>query len=143
MYQEESGIEELERMFTNESSEPIRISYSAIESVTKNFCQVIGQGGFGIVYLGALRNDVMVAVKLDTSQDLSDQQFLREVNTLNTIKHKNIVRFLGYCVYTQRVVMEMEGQHMLIEEAPKKFLCFEYAPNGNLQDYLKDSRLFY
>ncbi|TVU23695.1 hypothetical protein EJB05_26074, partial [Eragrostis curvula] len=137
MDEKECGIEELERMYTNESLEPIRISYSVIESVTKNFYQEIGHGGFGTVYLGSLRNDVMVAVKkLDTSQDVSDKQFLGEVKCLKTVKHKNIVRFLGYCAYTHGVVMEVGGK-VIMAEVSKRFLCFEYAPNGNLQDYLK------
>lgn len=51
MDEKESGIEELESMFTNASSETIRISYSVIKFITKNLRQEIGRGGFGTVYL--------------------------------------------------------------------------------------------
>ncbi|XP_066338453.1 putative cysteine-rich receptor-like protein kinase 39 [Miscanthus floridulus] len=34
--------------------------------------------------------------------------------------------------------MEIKGEAMIVDEAHKKFLCFEYAPNGNLQHYLKE-----
>lgn len=46
-----SGVEGLELMLTKETAKPVQISYSVIESITKNFCQVIGRGGYGIVYL--------------------------------------------------------------------------------------------
>ncbi|GJN25680.1 hypothetical protein PR202_gb13540 [Eleusine coracana subsp. coracana] len=78
----------------------------------------------------------MVAVKqLRHSEDLSDKQFLEEVKCLKRVNHKNIVRFLGYCAYTHEVLMKVNVQDVLVDER-KRFLCFEYAPNGNLQDYL-------
>ncbi|GJN25685.1 hypothetical protein PR202_gb13546 [Eleusine coracana subsp. coracana] len=139
MAEKESEVEGLEHMFTNENAEPVHISYSVIESITKTFYRVIGHGGFGTVYLGSLRNDPMVAVKLlHPSQDLSDTQFMAEVKCLTRVKHKNIVRFLGYCAYTHEVVMKVEGIDRMVDIERKRFLCFEYAPNGNLQDYLEE-----
>ena len=44
-------IENLERIFTDTSAEPIKISYAAIKYITKNFAVKIGDGGFGVVYL--------------------------------------------------------------------------------------------
>ncbi|KAF8673279.1 hypothetical protein HU200_048835 [Digitaria exilis] len=138
MDKKESGIEELESVFTYESSQTIRISYSAIKFITKKFCQVIGRGGYGTVYLGSLRNNVMVAVKkLDTSRNFSDEKFLGELKCLKTVNHKNIVRFLGYCACTDGEVMEIQGKDTVADEL-RRFLCFEYAPNGNLHDYLKE-----
>ena len=46
-----SEVEELERIFADTRAEPIKISYAAIKYVTKNFAEVIGRGGFGVVYL--------------------------------------------------------------------------------------------
>jgi len=44
-------ISELEHIFADTRAEPIKISYAAIKYVTKNFAEVIGRGGFGVVYL--------------------------------------------------------------------------------------------
>lgn len=74
--------------------------------------------------------------KLSSWKDLSDKQFLDEVFCLKKVKHKNIVRFLGYCADTQGEVMEVEGK-LRIVEVPQRLLCFEYVPNGNLHHYLK------
>lgn len=92
---------------------------------------------------GALRNDFMVAVKKlriisPSQEDLAEKQFLVELKFLKTVKkHKNIVRFLGYCAYRNRLVMEVEGEDRLVDEPAGMFLCFEYAPNGNVHDYLQ------
>lgn len=44
-------VEDLEGILSDTSAEPIKISFAAIKYVTKNFAIVIGEGGFGKVYL--------------------------------------------------------------------------------------------
>ena len=39
-------------------------SYSEVVSITNNFKTIIGEGGFGKVYLGKLKDETKVAVKL-------------------------------------------------------------------------------
>ena len=39
-------------------------SYSEVVSITNNFKTIIGEGGFGKVYLGKLKDEIQVAVKL-------------------------------------------------------------------------------
>ncbi|CAL4991224.1 unnamed protein product [Urochloa decumbens] len=136
MGDEESEVEDLERILSDANMEPIKIPYAVIKSITKNFAQVIGDGGFGVVYLGGLKNG-MVAVKKISSKDLSDKQFFDEVSCLKKVKHKNIVRFLGYCADTQGEVVEVDGK-LRIVEVLQRLLCFEYIPNGNLHHYLKE-----
>jgi enhancer of mRNA-decapping protein 4 len=51
MGDQENEVEDLERILSDASMEPIKISYAVIRSITKNFAQVIGDGGFGVVYL--------------------------------------------------------------------------------------------
>ncbi|KAK3120380.1 hypothetical protein QOZ80_9AG0686610 [Eleusine coracana subsp. coracana] len=129
-----SDIERLECVFNDASAKPIKISYAALKSVTKNFVQVIGRGGFGVVYLGQLRNGMVAVKKLSINlMDLSDKLFLDEVTNLMNLKHKNIVRFLGYCADSHGEIIE----HRIVE-TPQRLLCFEYVPNGSLQRYLKD-----
>ncbi|GJN25456.1 hypothetical protein PR202_gb13284 [Eleusine coracana subsp. coracana] len=76
----------------------------------------------------------MVAVKKLSINlmDLSDKMFLDEVTNLMNLKHKNIVRFLGYCADSHGEIIE----HRIVE-TPQRLLCFEYVPNGSLQRYLK------
>lgn len=46
-----SEIEELVRVICDVNVEPIKIPYAVIKTITKNFAEVIGTGGFGTVYL--------------------------------------------------------------------------------------------
>lgn len=56
-------------------------SYKEIKAATNNFRDVIGNGGFGSVYLGKLSDGKLVAVKvrLDKTQ-LGADSFFNEVN---------------------------------------------------------------
>ena len=57
-----------------------RFTYKELETITKNFRQVLGQGGFGCVYHGFLENGIQVAVKLRShSSDQGVKEFLIEV----------------------------------------------------------------
>lgn len=51
MGDQESEIEDLERVFNTAKATPIKISYGALRLITQNFAQVIGSGTFGLVYL--------------------------------------------------------------------------------------------
>ncbi|KAF8691992.1 hypothetical protein HU200_039937 [Digitaria exilis] len=132
-----SEVEDLERIFADTSAAPIKISYAAIKYITKNFAQVIGDGGFGVVYLGSLKKGMVAVKKLFAAKDFSDDQFLDEVTCLKKVNHRNIARFLGYCADTQGEVMEIEGKHRIVE-VQQRLLCFEYVPDGNLHHYLKE-----
>ncbi|RCV39145.1 hypothetical protein SETIT_8G200000v2 [Setaria italica] len=138
-----SDVEDVERRLSDANAGPISIPYAVIKSITKNFAEVIGNGAFGVVYLGMLKHgglqNGMVAVKkVTTWNDFSDKLFLDEVNCLKRVKHKNIVKFLGYCADTQGEVMEVDRKNTVIAEKKHRFLCFEYVPNGDLHHYLKE-----
>ena len=61
---------------------------------------VLGRGGFGIVYLGALNGVQPVAVKVVASPGQECQAaFLREVNMMQRVsRDRNMVQFYGTCV---------------------------------------------
>ncbi|VVB07029.1 unnamed protein product [Arabis nemorensis] len=81
---------------------------------------VIGQGGYGIVYRGVLEDKSMVAVKnLLNNRGQAEKEFKVEVEAIGRVRHKNLVRLLGYCV---------EGAH--------RMLVYEYVDNGNLEQWL-------
>lgn len=44
-------VEDLERILSEASARPVKISYTLIELITKNFSIEIGTGGSGVVYL--------------------------------------------------------------------------------------------
>eukprot|EP01018_Ginkgo_biloba_P016625 Gb_31672 [translate_table: standard] len=90
---------------------------------------IIGRGGSGKVYRVGLRNGEMVAVKqlwtnnrAHTGGALRDYGLKAEVETLGTIRHKNIVKL--YCCFSN---------------GDSNLLVYEYMPNGNLWDALHET----
>ncbi|PON93072.1 Serine/threonine protein kinase [Trema orientale] len=93
-----------------------------LEVATKRFSNenVIGEGGYGVVYRGNLINGSPVAVKkLLNNLGQAEKEFRVEVEAIGHVRHKNLVRLLGYCI---------EGTHRL--------LVYEYVNNGNLEQWL-------
>ncbi|KAH7833191.1 hypothetical protein Vadar_003919 [Vaccinium darrowii] len=81
---------------------------------------VLGEGGYGVVYKGKLVNGTEVAVKkLLNNLGQAEREFRVEVEAIGHVRHKNLVRLLGYCI---------EGVH--------RMLVYEYVNNGNLEQWL-------
>ncbi|CAA6675096.1 unnamed protein product [Spirodela intermedia] len=100
--------------------EGVQFTYAEITQITHNFQHEIGKGGFGIVYLGSLKDGTMVAVKvLSSSSSQGSKEFEAEVLLLARVHHKNLVNLLGYCD---------DMQHLS--------LVYEYMDNGTLRDHL-------
>ncbi|KAF5740668.1 Serine/threonine-protein kinase [Tripterygium wilfordii] len=93
-----------------------------LEDSTNGFADenVIGEGGYGIVYRGILEDNTQVAIKnLLNNRGQAEKEFKVEVEAIGRVRHKNLVRLLGYCV---------EGAH--------RMLVYEYVDNGNLEQWL-------
>ncbi|GMH23237.1 hypothetical protein Nepgr_025080 [Nepenthes gracilis] len=93
-----------------------------LEVATDGFAdeKVIGEGGYGIVYRGVLEDNTQVAVKnLLNNRGQAEREFKAEVEAIGRVRHKNLVRLLGYCA---------EGAH--------RMLVYEYVNNGNLEQWL-------
>ncbi|KAJ0010160.1 hypothetical protein Pint_33119 [Pistacia integerrima] len=72
-----------------------------LERATDNFSQrnIIGKGGFGVVYKGVLKDGTMVAVKEIIESDFQgDAEFCNEVEIISNLKHRNLVPLRGCCV---------------------------------------------
>ncbi|KAK4738821.1 hypothetical protein R3W88_002518 [Solanum pinnatisectum] len=81
---------------------------------------VIGEGGYGIVYQGVLTDGTRVAVKnLLNNRGQAEKEFKVEVEAIGRVRHKNLVRLLGYCV---------EGAY--------RMLVYEYVDNGTLEQWI-------
>ncbi|KAJ6834405.1 putative serine/threonine-protein kinase [Iris pallida] len=93
-----------------------------LEDATNMFADenVIGEGGYGIVYHGVLADNSQIAVKnLLNNRGQAEREFKVEVEAIGRVRHKNLVRLLGYCA---------EGAH--------RMLVYEYVDNGNLEQWL-------
>ncbi|XP_044350822.1 cysteine-rich receptor-like protein kinase 10 [Triticum aestivum] len=130
---------DLEWMLCDETAEPKALSLSLLEDITHSFSdeQRIGSGGFVVVYMGKLENRI-VAVKKMSNTYMHEKEFQQEVECLMMVKHKNIVRFLGYCADTQGSVERYKGKFVMAD-VQERLLCFEYLPRGSLHEYITDT----
>ena len=92
--------------------------------VTNNFSQnnILGEGGYGIVYKGCLPDGTIVAVKrlknhaLDTGGD----QLHTEVEVISLILHRNLLRLSGFYATND-----------------ERLLVYPYMPNGTVASKLQ------
>ena len=85
-----------------------------------------------------LPNGIIVAVKKLRDNKLFEVQekdFLHEVNCLIEVKHRNIVRFLGYSYETQHMVYPHGGRNVWVDKRNMLF-CFEFLSKGSLANYV-------
>ncbi|KAM1396156.1 hypothetical protein ACFX2I_013888 [Malus domestica] len=66
-----------------------------------------------------LPNSKAIAVKELKSMNQGEKQFPAEVGTISVIQHINLIRMRGFCA-----------------NASKRFLVYDYMPNGSLQSLL-------
>eukprot|EP00253_Pinus_taeda_P033653 PITA_33653 len=67
---------------------------------TNNFSvsMQIGQGGYGRVYKGLLKDGTVVAIKRAREGSLQGgKEFSNEIELLSRLHHRNLVSLLGYC----------------------------------------------
>lgn len=72
-----------------------------LELATNRFSKenVLGEGGYGVVYRGHLINGTPVAVKkILNNLGQAEKEFRVEVEAIGHVRHKNLVRLLGYCI---------------------------------------------
>ncbi|CAN6362716.1 unnamed protein product [Urochloa humidicola] len=113
---------------------PRRFRYHELVAATDNFAdeKKLGQGGFGSVYRGYLRNqDRYVAIKV-LSRESSGQgleEFQAEVKVMTRLRHRNIVPLVGWCDSPQGLLLvyELMAQGSLDKHLydPEKKLTWE------------------
>ncbi|KAJ0007735.1 hypothetical protein Pint_29479 [Pistacia integerrima] len=111
-------------LFQNNTNEVKDLTISELLKATDNFSQanIVGCGGFGLVYKATLANGTKLAVKkLSGDLGLMEREFRAEVEALSTAQHKNLVSLQGYCVH--------EGYRLLI---------YSYMENGSLDYWLHE-----
>ncbi|KAI7750414.1 hypothetical protein M8C21_008869 [Ambrosia artemisiifolia] len=98
-----------------------QFTYSEVLSITNNFQNEIGRGGFGRVFHGSI-GDKQVAVKmLSESSSQGYKEFQAEVKLLMEVRHTNITSLVGYC-----------------DDSNHKGIIYDFMANGNLEKHLFD-----
>ncbi|XP_043690689.1 tyrosine-sulfated glycopeptide receptor 1-like [Telopea speciosissima] len=111
-------------LFPGNCNEFKDLTVSDISKATNNFDQenIIGCGGFGLVYKATLPNGTVLAVKrLSGDLGMVEREFMAEVECLSTAQHENLVSLRGYCVH--------DGCRMLI---------YPFMENGSLDYWLHE-----
>ncbi|KAJ1390783.1 Serine/threonine-protein kinase, active site [Sesbania bispinosa] len=111
-------------LFPNKTNEIKDLTIVEILKATEYFSHenIIGCGGFGLVYKATLPDGTTLAIKkLSGDMGLMEREFKAEVETLSTAQHENLVALQGYCVH--------EGFRLLI---------YSYMENGSLDYWLHE-----
>lgn len=119
----------IKRPSSNQETDALRVAtgaltfnYSELHNATNGFslANKLGQGGFGIVYKGALGDGRLVAVKkLSVTSDQGNNQFLAEIATISAVQHRNLVKLYGCCVH-----------------GDERLLVYEFLENSSLNHAL-------
>ncbi|GMN52546.1 hypothetical protein TIFTF001_021687, partial [Ficus carica] len=100
-----------------------RFSYDELLLATNNFAEEekLGQGGFGGVYRGFLKNsNSYVAIKKVSSvSNQGIKEYASEVKIISRLRHRNLVQLIGWCHRKKDLL-----------------LIYEFMPNGSLDSHL-------
>ncbi|KAF8027996.1 hypothetical protein BT93_E0799 [Corymbia citriodora subsp. variegata] len=102
----------------------VAISIDVLRQVTDDFSEanILGRGGFGVVYKGELHDGTMIAVKRMESLAIGNKgldEFQSELAVLTKVRHRHLVALLGYCI-----------------NGNERLLVYEHMPQGTLAQHL-------
>lgn len=101
-----------------------RYTFKELRAATDHFNpkNILGRGGFGIVYKGCLNDRTLVAVKRlkDYNAVGGEIQFQTEVEMISLAVHRNLLRLCGFCT--------TESERLLV---------YPYMPNGSVASRLR------
>ncbi|KAI3409025.1 Protein kinase domain-containing protein [Psidium guajava] len=102
----------------------VAISIQVLRQVTHNFSEenILGRGGFGVVYKGELHDGTKIAVKRMESGAMGTKgmnEFQAEIAVLTKVRHRHLVALLGSCI-----------------NGDERLLVYEYMPQGTLTQHL-------
>ncbi|XP_011039407.1 PREDICTED: probable LRR receptor-like serine/threonine-protein kinase At5g45780 isoform X2 [Populus euphratica] len=102
-----------------------RFSFRELQIATSNFSpkNILGQGGYGVVYKGCLPNKTFIAVKrLKDPNFTGEVQFQTEVEMIGLALHRNLLNLYGFCMTPD-----------------ERLLVYPYMPNGSVADRLRET----
>ncbi|KAK7317840.1 hypothetical protein RJT34_02409 [Clitoria ternatea] len=100
-------------------------TYKELKIASDNFSPAnkIGEGGFGSVYKGLLKNGKVAAIKVLSAESRQGvREFMTEINVISEIEHENLVKLYGCCV-----------------EGNQRILVYNYLENNSLSQTLLGS----
>ncbi|XP_022996696.1 protein NSP-INTERACTING KINASE 3-like [Cucurbita maxima] len=102
-----------------------RYTFKELRAATDHFNSknILGRGGFGIVFKGCLNDGTLVAVKRlkDYNTAGGEIQFQTEVEMISLAVHRNLLRLFGFC--------STESERLLV---------YPFMPNGSVASRLRD-----
>ncbi|KAK4374801.1 hypothetical protein RND71_005478 [Anisodus tanguticus] len=104
----------------------VTIPVELLREATNNFNKenILGRGGFGIVYKGKLHDGTEIAVKRMEASIASNKglnEFRAEIEVLSKVRHRHLVALHGFCV-----------------NGNERLLVYEYMSQGTLGQHLFD-----
>ncbi|KAL4366316.1 hypothetical protein GQ457_05G004280 [Hibiscus cannabinus] len=98
-----------------------RMRLSDLMKATNSFHKnnIIGSGRTGTMYMGVLPDGTSLMIKRLQNSQHSDKEFSSEMATLGSVKHRNLVPLLGFCVAKR-----------------ERLLVYRFMANGTLHDSL-------
>ncbi|XP_018715283.2 G-type lectin S-receptor-like serine/threonine-protein kinase At4g27290 [Eucalyptus grandis] len=121
-YKRAGKIVALSRQSHSEDLEVPLFDLTTIVNATNNFSDdnKLGEGGFGAVYKGVLKNGQEIAVKkLSENSRQGQVEFKNEVICIAKLQHRNLVKILGCCI-----------------EQDEKMLIYEFLANRSLDCFI-------
>ncbi|GFP86856.1 L-type lectin-domain containing receptor kinase ix.1 [Phtheirospermum japonicum] len=124
---EEDPVDPDMDMEFEKGSGPKKFSYNELVLATTNFSEEgkLGEGGFGGVYRGFLREtDSYIAVKrVSRGSKQGLKEYASEVTIISQLRHRNLVQLIGWCHQRRELL-----------------LVYEFMPNGSLDSHLFKSK---
>ncbi|KAK9921668.1 hypothetical protein M0R45_030170 [Rubus argutus] len=117
----EDAYPRIEEEIRSTSMAPKKFKLKELQRATGRFNpkNKLGKGGFGTVYKGLLGNKDIAVKRVSKNSRQGKQEFIAEVTTIGSLRHKNLVKLIGWCY---------ESHELLI--------VYEFMPNGSLDRFL-------
>ncbi|EEF44092.1 L-type lectin-domain containing receptor kinase IX.1 [Ricinus communis] len=101
---------------------PRKLSYNELADATDNFSEVkkLGEGGFGAVYRGFLKeiNSYVAVKRVSKESKQGIKEYAAEVKIISRMRHRNLVKLMGWC------------------HERELLLAYEFMPGGSLDAHL-------
>ncbi|KAF3792089.1 L-type lectin-domain containing receptor kinase IX-1 [Nymphaea thermarum] len=125
--EEEEETDDFARMTMNFETGLKMFRYTELAAATNDFSEEgkLGQGGFGGVYRGMLRdtNEVVAVKRFSKGSSQGKKEYVAEVTVISRLHHRNLVRLIGWC--------HERGEFLLV---------YEYMEGGSLDSHLFSSK---